>query len=78
MKERQRNYRIELDNHHTQREKRENDLKEAEYKIEMEIFNEASKALNDEATFTAEMRDQRINYENEYRAYIQQQRKEEE
>ena len=32
---------------------------------------------DDEATFTAELRDQRIKYENEYRDYIAQQKKEE-
>ena len=36
-----------------------------------------TKPKDDEATFTAELRDQRIKYENEYRDYIAQQRKEE-
>ena len=36
-----------------------------------------TKPKDDEATFTAELRDQRIKYENEYRDYIAQQKKEE-
>merc|ERR1711915_1091779 len=75
--ERRMNYRIELNGHRIQRAQRENELKQAEIDLEHEILNEASRALDDEATFTAELRDQRIKYENEYRDYIAQQRKEE-
>jgi hypothetical protein len=56
---------------------REKQMKEEEYKLEKEILNEASKALDDEATFTTELKDQRAQYENEYRNYIAQQRQEE-
>lgn len=52
-------------------------MKHAEYELEHKILNEASRALDDEANFTTELRDKRIQYENEYREYIQQQRKEE-
>jgi len=51
--------------------------KQAEIELEHKILNEASRALGDEALFTAELRDHRIQYENEYRQYIAQQRKEE-
>ena len=40
-------------------------------------MDEASRALNDEQTFTAELREQRIQYENQYREYIRQLRQEE-
>jgi len=75
--ERRMNYRIELNGHRIQRAQRENELKQAEIDLEHKILNEASRALDDEATFTAELRDQRIKYENEYRDYIAQQKKEE-
>ena len=41
------------------------------------ILDEASRALNDEKTFTAELREQRIQYEQQYREYIRQLRLEE-
>lgn len=75
--ERQKNYRGVLSNHRIQRQHRENEMKHAEYELEHKILNEASRALDDEANFTTELRDKRIQYENEYREYIQQQRKEE-
>ena len=77
MSESQRNYRVELNNHRIERQERENKTKQAEYDLEKKILSEASRALDDEATFTAELRDQRIQYEKEYREYIAQQRKEE-
>jgi len=77
LSESQRNYRIELNNHRIERQERENKTKQAEYDLEKKILSEASRALDDEATFTAELRDQRIQYEKEYREYIAQQRKEE-
>ena len=40
-------------------------------------MDEASRALNDEKTFTAELREQRIQYEQQYREYIRQLRLEE-
>lgn len=78
LSKRQKNYRVELSNHRIQREQRENMQKQAEIELEHKILNEASRALDDEATFTAELRDQRILYENDYRQYIAEQRKEEE
>jgi len=77
LSESQQNYRIELNNHRIERQQRESEMKQAEYDLEHAILNEASRALDDEATFTAELRDQRISYEKEYREYIAQQRKEE-
>merc|ERR1712141_334684 len=50
---------------------------EEEQLLEKKILEEASRALNDEATFTAELREQRIQYENQYREYIRQLRLEE-
>jgi len=73
----QETYRKELERNRIQRLKRELKLKEEEQLLEKKILEEASRALNDEATFTAELRDTRIQYENQYREYIRQLRLEE-
>merc|ERR1719369_1616222 len=73
----QQSYRRELERNRIARLKRELRLKEEEQQLEKKILEEASRALNDEATFTAELRDTRIQYENQYREYIRQLRLEE-
>merc|ERR1712147_561654 len=73
----QETYRRELERNRIARLKRELRLKEEEQQLEKKILDEASRALNDEQTFTAELREQRIQYENQYREYIRQLRAEE-
>merc|ERR1719277_782406 len=73
----QENYRRELERNRIQRLRRELKLKEEEQQLEKKILDEASRALNDEKTFTAELREQRIQYEQQYREYIRQLRLEE-
>jgi len=73
----QQSYRRELERNRIARLKRELRLKEEEQQLEKKILDEASRALNDEQTFTAELREQRIQYENQYREYIRQLRQEE-
>jgi len=73
----QETYRRELERNRIQRLKRELKLKEEEQQLEKKILEEASRALTDEKTFTAELREQRIQYENQYREYIRQLRLEE-
>merc|ERR1711892_1357782 len=70
-------YRRELERNRIQRLRRELKLKEEEQQLEKKILDEASRALNDEKTFTAELREQRIQYEQQYREYIRQLRLEE-
>ena len=73
----QETYRRELERNRIQRLRRELKLKEEEQQLEKKILDEASRALNDEKTFTAELREQRIQYEQQYREYIRQLRLEE-
>merc|ERR1712106_750262 len=56
----QETYRRELERNRIQRLRRELKLKEEEQQLEKKILDEASRALNDEKTFTAELREQRI------------------
>merc|ERR1712168_313220 len=73
----QETYRRKLERNRIQRLRRELKLKEEEQQLEKKILDEASRALNDEKTFTAELREQRIQYEQQYREYIRQLRLEE-
>merc|ERR1712147_253554 len=66
----QQSYRRELERNRIARLKRELRLKEEEQQLEKKILDEASRALNDEQTFTAELREQRIQYENQYSEFI--------
>merc|ERR1712147_118016 len=73
----QQSYRRELERNRIARLKRELKLKEEEQQLEKKILDEASRALNDEKTVTAELREQRIQNEQQYREYIRQLRLEE-
>lgn len=70
-------FKDELLHHRDLRQKRDARKKKEEIKLDAKIVKEASKALDDENHFAAELRDQRISYEKEYREYLRQLRQDE-
>lgn len=77
MLEKRKMFKSELLHHRDLRTKRNEKRHQEEIDLDTKIVSEASKALDDENHFAAEIREQRIIYENEYREYLKQLRQEE-